>query len=261
MNTTDIIPLAQKDRSLLEVSVASHIYTPIDTQTIMRDVLIALILPGVSSIFFFGFDSFLIIFTSCLTCLITEWGFQKLAHKEVRIGDFSALVTGVLLAYCLPSEIPLWTIILGSAFSIIIGKELFGGLGYNLFNPALVGRAFLLASWPAHMASWKQPIGKILKSSDAITSATPLEQWKTSNISTPYGYLFLGQISGCIGETSAISLSIGACYLFYRQIIDWRISFSYLGTVIWTLDKFLGYPIKSISYPYTIQLLICNDFK
>ncbi|MEW5804179.1 MAG: RnfABCDGE type electron transport complex subunit D [bacterium] len=223
--------MAKDEENILEVSISPHIHAGVDTGTIMRDVLLALAVPGCASIYFFGLSAFWLILVSSLTALVTEWVFQKLTRRKIRIQDLSCLVTGVLLAFCVPPGLPLWTMAVGSMFSILVGKELFGGIGYNVFNPALVGRAILLASWPVGMTSWRQPLRMITGPVDAISSATPLSNAKLSGIFTPFKDLLLGQVSGSLGETSALSLLIGAVYLFYRRVIDWRIPVSYLAAV------------------------------
>ncbi|MGA1874679.1 MAG: RnfABCDGE type electron transport complex subunit D [bacterium] len=222
---------AASEPSLMEVSFAPHLVAAVDIQSIMRDVLLSLSPAGLVSMYLFGLSSLRIIAISCLTAVLTEWGFQRLAHREVRIFDLSALVTGVLLAFSVPPDLPLWTAALGSMLSILVGKELFGGLGFNLFNPALVGRSILLASWPSQMTTWKQPVRAFWGHPEATTSATPLTRLKLTGEGTPYLHLFVGQIGGCLGETSAMALLIGALYLWYRRVIDWRIPVSYLSTL------------------------------
>jgi electron transport complex protein RnfD len=225
---------AASEPSLMEVSVAPHLFTAVDIQSIMRDVLLSLAPAGLVSLYLFGLSSLWIIGISCLTAVLTEWGFQRLAHREVRIFDLSALVTGTLLAFSLPPDLPLWTAALGSMLSILVGKELFGGLGFNLFNPALVGRSILLASWPSQMTTWKQPVRLWWGHPDTTSSATPLTRLKLTGEGTPHLHLFLGQIGGCTGETSAMALLMGGLYLLYRRVIDWRIPASYVSTLFFS---------------------------
>jgi len=139
------------------------------------------------------------------------------------IKDGSAVLTGLLLALVLSPLVPWWIAVFGSVFAIAIGKMVFGGLGHNIFNPALVGRAFLVASWPVLMTRWISP--------DGITGATPLGLLKLEGIKTAYTQLYLGNIGGTIGETSAIALLVGAAFLFYKNVLDWRIPTTYVGTV------------------------------
>jgi electron transport complex protein RnfD len=159
--------------------------------------------------------------------------------RRITVGDGSAVVTGLLLALSLPPELPWWMTMFGAFFAIIIGKQVFGGLGHNLFNPALAGRAFLLASWANPMMTWKWPAGSLLwagKSADAVASATMLELARKGffaqhGVSVPYSQLFMGNIAGSIGETSALALLVGAVFLLAFQVIDWRIPLGYLGTL------------------------------
>ena len=147
--------------------------------------------------------------------------------KKVTINDYSAFLTGILLALVLPPAIPFWACIVGSFVSIILAKQIFGGLGLNIFNPALLGRAFLMAAFPTYLTTWTNPI-----TLDAVTTATPLGLFKFEHVITSNMNLFLGNIPGSLGETSAIALLIGALYLFLKKVIDYRISFAYILTVI-----------------------------
>lgn len=192
----------------------------------MRNVLLAL-LPAVgASVYFFGLRALFLVAVSGATCVVSEAAFQKLRKKPITITDGSALVTGVLLALVLPPGLPLWAAALGSAVAIILGKQIFGGLGHNIFNPALVGRAFLLVTFPKFMTSWIKPI-----SLDAVTTATPLGLMKFDGIQTGLYDLFLGNVSGSLGETSALCIIIGGAYLFIRKCMDWRIPVGFLGSV------------------------------
>jgi electron transport complex protein RnfD len=166
---------------------------------------------------------FIILF-SVLSAVLTEGIIQKFLKKPLTILDGSAVITGLLLGLILPPTVPIWIPISGAVFAIAIGKHVFGGLGFNIFNPALVGRAFLVASWPLLMTKWISP--------DGITGATPLGILKLEGIkAVGYSQLFFGNISGSIGETSALALLIGALFLFYKKIISWRIPSIYIGTV------------------------------
>ncbi|MFW5790762.1 MAG: RnfABCDGE type electron transport complex subunit D, partial [Bacillota bacterium] len=186
----------------------------------MWNVVIALIPAIIASVYFFGTYSLYLIGAAALTCVVVEIPFHKnLSGGKRLIGDGSAVVTGVILALSLPPTSPWWLPILGGALSILIGKQLFGGLGNNIFNPALVGRAILAISWPIYMTEWVTPF-------DGITTSTPL---MAARASTDYLNLFLGNISGSIGETSALALLIGAIYLYKRGYLDLRISLSYVG--------------------------------
>jgi len=146
--------------------------------------------------------------------------------KRITIGDYSAVVTGMLLAFVLPPATPFWVCVVGSIVSIILAKQIFGGMGYNIFNPALLGRAFLMAAFPTILTTWTNPI-----TLDAVTGATPLGLFKFEHQMTGYWNLFIGDVGGSIGETSVIALLIGAAYLFYRKAIDYRTPVAYLATV------------------------------
>lgn len=212
--------------NLLIVSSSPHLHSANKVSTAMRDVCIALLPALVGAVYFFGMAAATVILTCVITALLSEVIAQKIMHREVTISDGSAVITGLLLAFCLPSTIPLWIAAIGSAVAIIIGKQFFGGLGCNIFNPALIGRAFLVASWPVPMTTWVTPL-------DGVTTATPLGILKEglSEQLPSLGQLFMGNVAGCLGETSALALIVGGLYLLYKGHIDWRIPFSYLGTV------------------------------
>lgn len=224
-----------KDK-LLTVSAAPHIRSNQSTQRIMLDVIIALIPAILGSIYFFGFNSLKILFISVTSAVVAEFLIQRVFKKESSINDLSAIITGILLAFNLPASAPWWLPMMGSVFAIIIVKELFGGIGSNFMNPALAGRAFLLASWPTHMSSFTgiRP--------DVVSQATPLAMMKygvdAGASATVAGaqelpsvlQMFLGNIPGAIGETSALLLLLGAAYLIYRGVIDWKVPVIYIGT-------------------------------
>lgn len=209
----------------LVLSTGPHLRDNESTKRIMYDVVFALIPALIASIIFFGWNALLIIVVSVISAILTQVLCLKLRGKKVK-ADGSALVTGILMAMCLPPAIPLWMVALGAFVAIAIAKEAFGGLGFNIFNPALVGRAFLLASYPIAMTTWRVPF-------KATTGATPLgmlQEGSVAGLST-IKELFLGTIGGSIGETSALALLIGAAYLLFRKVIDWRIPVAYIGTV------------------------------
>ena len=220
----------------LTISSSPHAHSPVTTQTIMRDVLIALIPAMLGSIYFFGFRSLLVTLVSAAACVFFEWGFCKIRKLHCKTYDLSAVVTGVLLAFVCPVTIPYWTIILGDFFAIVLVKMLFGGLGKNIVNPALAGRAFLF-SWPVLMSNWVKVgfdnAAGLLSTADAVTAATPLAVMHQQKMLPEESILdmFLGNIGGCIGETSALLLIIGFIYLLYRKVITARIPLAYIGTV------------------------------
>lgn len=219
----------------LTISSSPHAHSPVTTQTIMRDVLIALIPAMLGSIYFFGFRSLLVTLVSAAACVFFEWGFCKVRKLHCKTYDLSAVVTGVLLAFVCPVTIPYWTIILGDFFAIVLVKMLFGGLGKNIVNPALAGRAFLF-SWPVLMSNWVKVgfdnAAGLLSTADAVTAATPMSAMHQGALPEESILdMFLGNIGGCIGETSALLLIIGFVYLLYRKVITARIPFAYIGTV------------------------------
>ena len=219
----------------LTISSSPHAHSPVTTQTIMRDVLIALIPAMLGSIYFFGFRSLLVTLGSAAACVFFEWGFCKVRKLHCKTYDLSAVVTGVLLAFVCPVTIPYWTIILGDFFAIVLVKMLFGGLGKNIVNPALAGRAFLF-SWPVLMSNWVKVgfdnAAGLLSTADAVTAATPMSAMHQGALPEESILdMFLGNIGGCIGETSALLLIIGFIYLLYRKVITARIPLAYIGTV------------------------------
>ncbi|MBW2989767.1 RnfABCDGE type electron transport complex subunit D [Candidatus Woesearchaeota archaeon] len=221
----------QTKLGILDVSSSPHIRDKDDISRIMWSVVLALAPASLAGAYFFGIRALWIILLSIFSSVSAEFTIQKAAKRRSSIGDGSAVLTGLLLGLVLPPLTPWWMVVLGSVFAIAIGKMVFGGLGNNIFNPALAGRAFLTISWPALMAGWLLP--------DAATGATPLTLLKMEGIKAGYSSLFLGNIGGCIGETSAIALLIGAAFLFYKGIIGWRIPSAYIGSVF-LLSLFFG---------------------
>ena len=227
--------------SKLIVTPAPHLRGSIDTPLVMRDVVIALLPACVAGVYFFGVRALVSLVAGVAGCVGSEFVFEKLTGRPVTVGDWSAVVTGLLLAMVLPPLVPAWIVVLSGVFAIGIVKLLFGGLGHNVFNPALAGRAFATASWsalattgyiwPASVegAAWARGI-------DAVTSATPLTLVKMGEIgqtslSRFYMPLFLGNVAGSLGEVSALALLIGAVYLLWRTHISLRIPLSYIITV------------------------------
>ena len=219
----------------LTISSSPHVHSPVTTQTIMRDVLIALTPALVGSVCFFGFRALLVTLVSAAACVFFEWGYCRIAKVHCKIYDLSAVVTGVLLAFVCPVTIPYWCIIIGDFFAIVVVKQLFGGIGRNIVNPALAARAFMF-SWPALMTNWVKPgfqnAAGIFSTVDAVTAATPLADMSLGNLpQTSLGQMFLGTIGGCIGETSVLLLVVGLVYLLARKVITLRIPLSFIGTV------------------------------
>lgn len=214
----------------LIITSSPHVRDETSVSQIMWSVVLALVPAMIAAIYFFEFDAISIIFVSVLGAVITEYIFQKIRGKKISLMDGSAIVTGVLLALTLPPTSPLWMVFVGSVVAIGLGKQVFGGLGYNPFNPALVGRAFLMAAYPVLMTTWEL---------DGVSSATPLNLMKMEGIGTDYWDLFIGHIGGSLGETSAFALLLGASYLIYKNYINWRIPFGMVGTVF-VLSLVLG---------------------
>ena len=225
----------------LIVSLSPHVHGGDSVQKNMYGVLIALIPAFLVSLYFFGLGALIVTATSVAACLFFEWAIGKYLMKKPTspICDGSAVITGVLLAFNLPSNLPVWIIILGALFAIGVGKMSFGGLGCNPFNPALAGRVFLLLSFPVQMTSWPV-VGQLTAYTDATTGATPLAIMK-GIIGGVQGFsidqlpdsfsLLIGQNGGCIGEVSALALLIGLGYMLWKKIITWHIPVSILVTV------------------------------
>jgi len=208
------------------VSPSPHIWSTNSVTRVMLDVILALIPVGIAAIYFFGLRVLLIIGISISSAVLTEAIIRIVRKKPLTIGDLSAAVTGLLLAYTLPSTVPLWMPAIGSFIAIALVKQAFGGLGQNFMNPALTARAILFAAWPMHMIMYAIP------GVDGMTTATPLAILKAGEYELPsLWYAFLGNIGGSLGETSALALLLGAAYLFYRKVISWRIPFVFIGTV------------------------------
>lgn len=225
----------------LLVSHSPHISGSDTVSKIMLDVIIALIPALIAGCIIFGMRAFIVTLLCVLSCIAAEYIWAKLLKKNNTTGDFSAIVTGMLLAFNLPASIPLWMAVVGSVFAIIVVKQFFGGIGHNFMNPALAARAFLLASWALAMTTWYEP-GTLLPlfgSPDAISTATPLVQadvvssdtYMSSAASYSYITLFLGNHGGCIGETSALAILIGAAYLVIRKVIRIRVPLIFITTV------------------------------
>ena len=230
---------------MLTVSGSPHIHGDSSVKKIMYTVVMAMVPAMLVSVYFFGLDALRVLLISSLACLFFEWLIQKYLIKgPVTINDGSALVTGILLAFNVPSNLPIWILLVGAFISIGMGKMSFGGLGKNPFNPALVGRVFLLISFPVQMTSWPAPkllFGSIT-SPDAMGGATPLGFLKEGlkNQTVPelmkdmpdYAMELIGFIGGSLGEVSVIALLLGAIYMLVKKVITWEIPTAYIGSVI-----------------------------
>jgi len=211
----------------LIVSGSPHIHKPESISRIMWTVVISLIPAGIAGVIIFGWGALWLTLAAVAAAVLTELIFSIWTKKKITVLDGSAVITGILLAFNLPSGVPLWLPIVGAVFSIAIGKQVFGGLGQNIFNPALVGRVFLMASWPRYMTTFTRPF-----SYDAVTSATPLAMLKEGKILEHISYLdlFLGKHGGCIGEVCILAILIGAAILLIKGYISWHIPVIYIFT-------------------------------
>ncbi|MFO7811140.1 MAG: RnfABCDGE type electron transport complex subunit D [Candidatus Delongbacteria bacterium] len=247
---------------MLVVSANPHIRDKSSVTKIMHTVNLSLLPAIFASYWFFGFRAIFLVLVAILSCVISEAAVQKFRHKSVTVYDGSAILTGILLGLNMPANVPWWIVMLGSFFAIIIGKQAFGGLGFNIFNPALIGRAFMVASWPVEMTSnsyWTEPLPGMTPATgtamiDATTSATPLNLVKTAlnsgdkretikiieDAGVSYWDLFVGNVSGCIGETSFLALLIGVIILIAYGYVNWRVPVFYIGTVF-ILTWLMGY--------------------
>lgn len=210
----------------LIVSTSPHVHKKESVSRIMWLVAFSLIPSGIAGVVIFGMRTFWVIVLGVISAIISEAVIQKLTKRKITVLDGSAFITGLLLVYNLPPGVPFWIPVIGSFFAIAIGKQVFGGLGQNIFNPALVGRVFLMASWPKYMTTFSLPF-------DAITSATPLSIIKEGNMIEKLSYLdlFLGNRGGCIGEVCILALIIGAVFLLIKGYISWHIPLTYIITV------------------------------
>ncbi len=246
---------------MFTVSATPHLRDGDDIRSIMYSVVLALAPAMIGSVYFFGVQALVLMILAVVSCVVTEAVIEKMSGRPMTITDGSAVVTGILLAFNLPGGVSWWIPVVGSVFAVAVGKMTFGGLGFNPLNPALLGRVFLQVSWPFQInAAWTMPRGV----PDAETIATPLAVLKQNmavltsddsgavdavntaianieELQLSYFDLFIGRIPGCIGETSAALLLIGAAWLMYKRIIDWRIPFSFVGTVAVLAWAFGGY--------------------
>lgn len=223
------------DFSNVVITSSPHIKSSEDTRSIMLDVVIALIPSLCVSTYVFGPRAIVMTLVSIIACVLFEAAYDKILKKPSTIGDLSAVVTGTLLAFVVPVTLPYWMLIVGAGISMIFAKCLFGGLGKNFINPALAGRAFLMASWPVAMTTWVAAHGSVSLGStaDAVSVATPMAILKGTSDDTLPSLLnmFLGQIGGSMGEISTLALLVGGVYLLYRKVITIHIPAAYILTV------------------------------
>lgn len=219
------------------VSSSPHIHQNESIASIMLDVLIALVPAALVGVYYFGWRAAVVMLTSIASCLIFEYLYEKLMKKPITTRDLSAMVTGLLLGMNLPATIPLWMVVVGSGFAIVIVKQLYGGLGKNFVNPALAARCFMLIAWAGAMTTFSEPLAGV----DAISSATPLAILKGVSDGTlpTLKQAFFGAMPGSIGETSCLMLLLGFVYLLIRRVISWKIPVTYIG-VFAVLTFFFG---------------------
>ena len=220
----------------LIASSSPHIRSNEDTRSIMLDVIIALLPALAWSVYCFGWKALLLTAVSVVSCVFFEWAYRKAMKKSCMVGDLSAVVTGILLSFVCPVDLPWWVIIIGAFFSIVVVKQLYGGIGCNFLNPALAGRAFLLASYATAMTTWTLPTSKV---DTVVSTATPLAIMKegtvekftelTANYSV--GDMFIGRVGGSLGEVSALALLLGFVWLLIRKVISWHTPVAFIGTV------------------------------
>lgn len=219
----------------LAVSSSPHLRDKVSTQRIMQEVSLALAPAGIAGIVLYGAHAAALIAVSVITCVLAEFLYQKLAKEKVTISDWSAVVTGLLLAYNLPANAPLWLAVVGGVIAIVLVKQIFGGIGSNFMNPALTARAILFISWSGLMSGYSQTNFAV----DATSSATPLALLGTGSVEgVSLWNLMIGNCGGVLGETCKLAILAGGVYLLVRKIIDWRIPAAFIGTV------FLCYLIK-----------------
>lgn len=219
----------------LAVSSSPHLRSGASTRRIMQEVCLALAPAGIAGIVLFGAHAAALIAASVITCVLSEYIYQKLAKEKTTVGDWSAVVTGLLLAYNLPAGAPIWLAVVGGVIAIVLVKQMFGGIGSNFMNPALTARAILFVSWSSLMSTYPQTTFAV----DATSSATPLALMGAGSVTDVNLWnLMIGNCGGVLGETCKLAIIAGGVYMLIRRIIDWRIPVTFIGTV------FLCYLLK-----------------
>ena len=240
----------------LAVSSSPHLRSSASTRRIMQEVCLALAPAGIAGIVLFGAHAAALIAASVITCVLSEFFYQKLAKEKTTIGDWSAVVTGLLLAMNLPSTVPYWMPVIGSVIAILLVKMIFGGIGQNFANPALAARAILSLSWASLMNTFAKPAFGNLAGVDAVASATPIAA--SSNYTL--GQLLLGNIPGTIGETCKLALLLGAAYLLWRGVISWHIPAAFIGTFAVCYLIGTGFNVQATLYQVLSGGLILGAF-
>lgn len=230
----------------LAVSSSPHLRDHVSTRRIMQEVCLALAPAGIAGIILFGSQAAVLIAASVISAVLAEYFYQKLTHQKVTVGDWSAVVTGLLLAYNLPANAPVWLAVVGAVIAIVLVKQIFGGIGSNFMNPALAARAILFVSWATQMTTY--PATRFML--DGVSTATPLNSLGTGSVAgVNLMDLFLGNIPGVLGETCKLALLLGGVYLILRCIVDWKIPVTFIATV------FVCYLIKDGAEMALYQIL------
>ena len=235
--------------SSIIVSGTPHVRSKESIQSIMRDVIIALVPASVMGIYYFGLKALLLIAVSIVSSVFFEWGYEKILKKPITVTDLSAVLTGLLLALNLPASASWWVPVVGAFVAIVLGKQFYGGLGQNFINPALIGRAFLVAAYPTQTTGSAFATGRMVV--DAATYATPLADLKAGTAvinGEAITNALIGNIGGCIGETCAIALLIGGVYLVAKHVISWRIPVVYIVVVFILTAVMRGYGVMGGLY-------------
>jgi electron transport complex protein RnfD len=228
------------EKQLVYISSSPHVHSGETTGQVMRAVILSLLPASLVSVYYFGLPALALLLLCLVSCVAFEVLCQKMMARPITVADGSAALTGLLLALNLPPACPWWMALLGSAVAIIVAKQVYGGLGHNPFNPALVARVVLLISFPVQMTTWSPP-APLGSRPDAVTMATPLGEWKTAvmltgqlpeSLQAGIGSYFVGNMAGSLGEVSALALLLGAGYLFWKKILTWHIPLTYLATVV-----------------------------
>ncbi len=236
---------------LLKVSASPHIRHEDNTRVLMSDVIIAMIPLIIWGAYIFGLRVLTVTAISVVSCIVFEALFNLLLKKPLPTSDLSAVVSGILLAFNLPAGIPLWIPVIGALFAMVMVKGLFGGIGKNFMNPVLAARVFLFGSWPAHMTTYTEPLTKlpVLGKFDAVSAATTLSSLKKDTLPADDLWdMFLGKMSGCIGEISALLILVCGLYLIVRRVITWHIPVSFIATVAILTFAFAPEGVSNLSF-------------